>query len=198
MTQTRGQGNLTMKIVINPMGTGDEWAMMTDGTIAIIRVHDYHIDWIEVDKSRRSTAKMPFDWRLISSEQKQSRLDSLRLVLQKQLDEAPARMIDTPDGRRQLRTQFDFVPLREIPDYEPPISAGSVKADLANHLWILPHTSASAVNGLLYDVVNKQGEIEYRVQLPNGCALAGFGQNHDIYLLQVCGTTEYLAKARLQ
>ena len=56
VTQTRdGQGNVTMKIVINPMSAGDEWAMLTDGTIAIIRVHDYHIDWIDVDKSRRST-----------------------------------------------------------------------------------------------------------------------------------------------
>ena len=198
MTQTRdGMGNVTMRIVLNPMSTGDEWAMLTDGTIAIVRAHDYHIDWIDTDRTRRSTPKMPFDLRAISQEEKQSRLDSLRVVLQKQLDAAPARTIETPDGRRQLRTQFDFVPLRDLSDYEPPIGPGSAKADLSNHLWVLPHTSASASNGLLYDVINKRGEIEYRVQLPSGFALVGFGTGNDVFLLQVTGKTGKLARARV-
>ena len=57
------------------MGTGDEWAMLSDGTIAMVRVHDYHIDWIDSYRSRRSTGKLPFDWRPITQEQKQFRLD---------------------------------------------------------------------------------------------------------------------------
>ena len=198
MTQTRdGAGNQTMMITINPMGTGDEWAMLSDGTIAIVRVHDYHIDWIDIDRSRRSTPKMPFDWRPITQEKKQFRLDSLRPIMQKQIDQMPARFVETAEGRRMLRTQFEFVPLKELPEFEPPIGPGSVKADLSNHLWILPHTSASAVGGLLYDVITKQGEITYRVQFPRGYALAGFGPGDDIFVLRIEGKTGFLERAKI-
>src|SRR5690349_15281612 len=31
---------------INPLPVFDDWAMLADGTIAFVRGHDYHIDWI--------------------------------------------------------------------------------------------------------------------------------------------------------
>ena len=34
-----------------------------DGSVAILRGRDYHIDWINADGSRVSSPKMPFDWK---------------------------------------------------------------------------------------------------------------------------------------
>ncbi len=63
-------GNLAMKITVNPLDTGDEWAMLTDGTIAIVRAHDYHIEWLDPDGARCSTPKLPFDWKRLTDEAK--------------------------------------------------------------------------------------------------------------------------------
>lgn len=190
-----GRGNITMKITINPVDVGDEWAMLNDGTIAIVRAHDYHVDWIDPDGTRRSSAKMPFDWRPVTEEQKQKLIDSLRPIYQKQLQGQPPRKTMTPEGERDFRTACDFVSLSQMPDYEPPIGQGSVKADRKGNLWILPHTSLSARGGVLYDVVNKRGEITKRVQFPTGYALIGFGNGDDVFVMRVSGKTGFIEKA---
>ena len=35
--------------VVNPLPSGDEWALLPDGTVAIVRAQDYHIDWLGMD-----------------------------------------------------------------------------------------------------------------------------------------------------
>jgi hypothetical protein len=42
-----GPPSLTMRMQINPFPMSDEWSLLSDGTIAIVRAHDYHIDWID-------------------------------------------------------------------------------------------------------------------------------------------------------
>jgi hypothetical protein len=70
----------------------------------------------------------------------------------------------------------------ELPDYFPPVRAGApMRVDPAGNLWILPTTSSQAKGGLLYDVVNRKGEVTERVQLPEGRALAGFGAGGTVY-----------------
>ncbi len=199
MTITRdGQGNVTMKVSINPMDAADEWAMFDDGTIAIVRVHDYHVDWIDADGTRRTSPKMAFDWKRLSDEQKQFKVDSMKALVEKQLASRPAVTIPTPDGPRQMKTAIDFMPLSTMADYEPPVSPGSVKADLKGNLWIVPRTSAGANGGVLYDVVNRDGVVKERVQFPRGYALAGFGSGGDIYVLRVENKTGFLEKARVR
>ena len=193
-----GQGNVTMKMLLNPLDAADEWAMTSDGSIAIVRAHDYHVDWINTDGSHRSSPKMAFDWKRLSDEQKQFKIDSIKPLIEKQIASAPARTIPTADGPRLMRTQIDLVPMKQMNDYEPPIQPGSVKADLKGNLWIVPRTSASANGGVLYDVVNKDGEVKERVQFPKGYALAGFGPGDDVYVLRVEGKTGFLAKAKVK
>lgn len=192
-----GQGNVTMKIGINPLDAADEWGMLADGTIAILRAHDYHIDWIDPDGSHRTSAKMPFDWKRLSDEQKQFKVDSMKQVVEQQLASRPAVTLPTADGPRKLKTEVDFVPLNKIPDFEPPIQPGAMKADLDGNLWIVPRTSASAQGGVLYDVVNRKGDIVERVQFPKGYALAGFGPGGALYVLRVEGKTGFLGRASL-
>lgn len=194
-------GNMALKIMINPLDTGDEWAMITDGSIAIVRAHDYHIDWLDADGTKRSTAKMPFDWKRLSDEQKQFKVDSIRPEVEKQLKAQSASLptIPTPNGPRKLLINFDFVPLKDIPDYEPPVSPGSVKADLDNHLWIVPRTATvGAGGGLRYDVIDRNGEIIDRVQFPKGRALAGFGPGGVVYILNTDGKKSVLERATIK
>lgn len=78
------------------------------------------------------------------------------------------------------------------------MQTGAVKADLDAHLWILPRTSLGAKNGLLYDVINRKGEIEYRVQFPATYALAGFGTDGVLYVVRVEGRKAILERTSVK
>ena len=49
--------------VINPVPAApDDWAVLADGSIALVRGQDYHIDFIHPDGTRASSAKVPHVW----------------------------------------------------------------------------------------------------------------------------------------
>lgn len=62
----------------DPLRAIDEWTILSDGTIAIVRGHDYHVDWIRADGTKSSSAKLPFDWRQLSDADKERLIDSTR------------------------------------------------------------------------------------------------------------------------
>ncbi|MEP6764079.1 MAG: hypothetical protein ABJB66_07205 [Gemmatimonadaceae bacterium] len=55
------------------------------------------------------------------------------------------------------------------------------RPDADNNVWIFPATSAGAKEGLLYDIVNSNGKLVERVQLPTDCVVAGFGSESVVY-----------------
>jgi len=77
-------GKMTMTMTINPLSTVDEWAVLSDGTIAFVRGHDYHIDWIKPDGQTFASPKLPFDWKRLTDEDKQALIDSARTAQEKQ------------------------------------------------------------------------------------------------------------------
>ena len=191
------KGNVIMHMYVNLLGVDDQWAYLSDGTIAVLSVHDYHIEWTDPDGTHRSTGKMPFDWRRLTDVDKQRMMDSIRPMLDERNGITP-RTMQTPMGPRTARQQFEFLPPERFGDYEQPVQTGAVKADLDAHLWILPRTSLGAKNGLLYDVINRKGEIEYRVQFPSGYALAGFGTGGVVYVVRVDGRKAILERTTVK
>jgi hypothetical protein len=130
-----GPPSLTMRMQINPFPMSDEWSLLSDGTVAIVRAHDYHIDWIDPDGSRRASPKMPIEWRRYTDDERRQRVDSMRKVadeqIKRQLSAAGA-------GGLQIKMDVGIVPDSEFPTFWPPIQPGTVLADLEGHLWILP------------------------------------------------------------
>jgi hypothetical protein len=169
------KGNMTQRLTVNPTQAADEWGLLPDGTVAILRAHDYHLEWVAPDGTRRSTPKMPFDWKRLTDDGKQHVIDSLKPLLEKQLASMKPQQIPTANGPRLLTTEIALVPAKELPDYEPVIQPGAMKVDPDGMIWIVPRTAAtSAAGGLRYDVVNTKGEIVERVVLPKGRAIAAF------------------------
>jgi hypothetical protein len=179
-------GNVIMRMWVNLSGVDDQWAVLSDGTVAVLSVHDYHIDWTDPDGTHRSTPKMPFDWKALTDADKKRMIDSMRPELERRNSVAP-RTMNTPSGPRSARQQFEFLPLDKMSDFEQPIQTGAVKADLDARLWILPRTSLSAKDGLLYDVINRKGEIVERVQFPKDYVLAGFAEHGALYVVHLNG-----------
>jgi len=85
-------GRMNIQTTVNPMPTTDDWALLSDGTIAIVRGHDFHIDWRAPDGTVTSGPKLPFEWQRLSDEDKQFVLDSARTAIEKQREEARVMM----------------------------------------------------------------------------------------------------------
>jgi hypothetical protein len=273
---TRGDdGSMRFTSKVNPLPQGDDWALLSDGTIAVVRVLDYHVDYYPTTGEHVSSARLPFDWKRISDEEKIKMVDSLKTLAKAVADQAAAR-----GGNNAFRMNFEVIAPEKLPDYYPPIRAGSTQADHDGNLWILPSTSNlsaqlaqsmmadqggrggrgggfggagggppvggraggdSAARGgragaagdttgrgagrgrvagdsagrggpagmmppgvtaammapLVYDVVNRKGELVHRVQLPAGRQIAGFGPGGAIYLTVREGREVFLEKTRI-
>ncbi len=201
LQRVRGvDGKVSFRLVLNPTAGIDDWTMNVDGAIAILRAHDYHIDWVNPDGKRWSSPPMPFDWRRLSDVDKEKLRDSVRKFLASfdpegrgvPLSEARSqgvleeqlRVVVSADGSKNVPVAYDAVPLSEIADYLPPIRGGALRSDLDGNIWILPHTSAqSRKGGLVYDLVNRQGVLCERIELPAGRSIAGFGRGGIVYLM---------------
>jgi hypothetical protein len=212
MNVVQNEKGFSMTSEINPMQTVDDWTVTDDGTIAVIRGRDYHIDWIDADNHVTSTGKIPFDWQRLSDEDKVAVIDSAKAAM----EASRAKAMSSGGGPVSLGagagpvvvTSFsmgggdaaatrrageaslgslpplNFVQPSELPDYRPAISPGSARADLDGNLWI--RTSAtrkgSAAAGPIYDVVNRKGELVDRVQIPAGRQIIGFGKGGIVFM----------------
>ena len=192
--------NGPVRFTVRPVETIDDWAVLSDGSIAIVRGQDYHIDWIHADGTKHSTTKLPFDWKRLTDEDKQRLIDSTRIAATASMgramgapprpradgDGAPGgRGYAPPDqGPARPRAPVEYIPpdLKDLPDYYPAIRQNAAMPDLDGNLWILPTWSAQSKQGeLVYDVVNVKGDFR-RVRVPLGRSIAGFGRGGVVYL----------------
>lgn len=197
-------GSAKTTVILFGLSWIDDWTMTSDGTIAIVRGQDYHIDWIAMDGTRSSTPKMPHDWRAISEAEQQRLADSAAKETQAFIDAKRAEPLPPPrpDGSPGIRIAaradlatgaiqlmpIDAIaqaaPLDRVPDFHSPVRTGSTLADTQGRVWILPTNSAQAnTGGLVYDVVNRKGEITERVQLPPGRSIVAFGPRDILFLM---------------
>jgi hypothetical protein len=132
---TDANGAVTITTYVNPLQTGDEWAVLSDGTVAVVRGHDYHVDWLTPDGKWTSTDKLPFDWKRVSDDDKPRLRDSAVVALARQdsinlarrmamMGGATGSAAEARSGRGggsgappppQMRSVTAVVPLAEIP-----------------------------------------------------------------------------------
>ena len=62
---------------INPLPEVDDWAMLPDGTIAIVR-KDYHVDYIDAERTEDVGAEDSFDWQRLTDSAKRAIIDSTK------------------------------------------------------------------------------------------------------------------------
>jgi len=71
-------GGFNFYEVINPLPTTDEWAVLSDGTVAFVRVIDYRIEYRNADGTWTSSAKLPYEWQRVTEDDKQRMIDSVK------------------------------------------------------------------------------------------------------------------------
>ncbi|MEA3244785.1 MAG: hypothetical protein U9Q74_01385, partial [Gemmatimonadota bacterium] len=67
--------------LINPLPIVDEWAMLRDGTIAVVRGEDYHVDWYQSGGAPMTSPPLRSSPRFPSDSSKVAFVDSTRQAL---------------------------------------------------------------------------------------------------------------------
>lgn len=222
MTQD-DQGRMNIRTEVNPLPTVDDWTVLPDGSIAIVRGRDYRIDWVNPDGTRSSSPKLPFEWQRLSDEDKVAFIDSVKAARERLLASQPApsagggpvaggmpggatvvtqMRMTGPDGAVTSTSggaaQVEFVPASELPDHKPPFFAGAVRADREGNVWIRTTATGTAQGATVYDVVNRGGQLIDRVQVPAGRTIAAFGADGAVYLTSRDGAKTVLERATVR
>lgn len=99
---------------------------------------------------------------------------------------------------QRMNANVNFVDPGELPDYKPAFFTGTVRVDSRGHLWIRTIPTKTIPGGPVYDVINRQGAVVERVQIPEGRTIVGFGPGDVVYLSVREGRTSYLEKASIR
>lgn len=298
------EGYFSFNSAINPLPSTDDWAVLSDGTVAFVRGRDYRIEYLHADGTTTSSAKLPFDWQRLTDEDKQKLVDSVKSVNQRanaiSYVGAMIRWANTynkpyppnftvPDGyvapagfskdwklppAIKLPANYIYacapgveptmtplpnaapgaastagasptafpptslipgipgqppgappgipscipapimlagglapppptmrdvsvLPASDLPDYRPPFANSATRADADGNLWIRTIPAKPIPGGVVYDIINRQGELADRIQLPPGYTLVGFGKGRVVYLSMRDLKGIHLARVRL-
>jgi len=82
ITFLENEGRRQLSLTVNPLPEVDDWAMLPDGTVAILR-KDYHVDFIDADGKRTSSARIPFDWQRLTDSAKTAIIDSVKALVER-------------------------------------------------------------------------------------------------------------------
>ena len=202
-----------------PLPVIDGWAVLRDGSIAVVRGRDYHVDWFD-DRGRSSSPKLPFAWERLDDARKLAIIDSANKLDQAQADERARMRAGQRGGRggtgasggrgggagrgdgvggpalREIPGIIVPAELADLPDYVPPFTANGVYADADNNLWI--RTSTLVDGRPVYDVVSRAGELFDRIQLPSFRTIVGFGPGVVYLAVQGSNGVVRLERARIR
>ena len=239
-------GRMNISVTMNPLPVVDDWAVMSDGTIAFVRGRDYHVDFVGKGGVKTSAEKIPYDWQRMNDDDKSRFLDSAKVAIERTratiaaggpgATQAMQQGMDAmgfggggggapmmimmggpggPGGGGAAPPQrggdaagrggegarggppggggaaapggfqvppVNMVPISELPDYKPVFGNGSVRADMDGRLWVRTIPTKPTPGGAIYDVIDREGKLVDRVQVPAGTTIAGFGKGGIVYL----------------
>jgi len=81
MNIERDSTGVRMTSYINPLPVVDEWVVMADGSIAIVRGRDYRVDFVSADGAATKGEKLPYDWQRLTDEDKAAFIDSTKAAM---------------------------------------------------------------------------------------------------------------------
>jgi hypothetical protein len=170
VTRRGGGRGGTGRPLINPVQTGDDWTLMDDGAIAIVRARDFRVDWAGTDGRMTAGPALPGEWMHLSAAMKAAMTGSL-----------PLRFVEPSD----------------LPDSLPPFMKDLSRATADGQLWIRLAPTAASAGASEYDVVDRSGRLVDRVRLPANATVVGFTSGTVYFTLPQAGGLQ-LSKASIR
>ena len=85
------RGAATRTGATSPYPYFDEWAVTSDGSVAILRGREYRIDWIGADGTRSQSPRLSYPWVAVPEQEKARLVDSINTVRREGYEAAVAR-----------------------------------------------------------------------------------------------------------
>jgi hypothetical protein len=191
-------GGISITTVIDPLPVTDEWAVLADGSVAVLKGKDYHVEIVHTDGTRTVGPKLSFDWQRLSDDDRTAVIDSVQKAETVRLAALAPPGATTGTAAAAFTPPPMFYSPSELPDYRPPFRAGSARGDEAGNLWVMTTAPKPPGGGLQVDVLNPKGELIDRIELPAGRILAAIGPNGTVYLTARDASGVHLERARIR
>lgn len=174
-----GRGNMNIMIGATPFAARDDWAVLQDGGVAVVRVADYHVDWYSPSGARRAGAPVKFDRIAVSEGDKEEWRNARKGAVGMTVRVEGA---VTTRGAGPIGGGVNL-PDPEWPQFKPPFAQGGVFARPNGEVWVLRSRKAGD-KVPKYDVFAPSGAHLGQVALPASTRLVGFGRT-TIYTVRV-------------
>ncbi len=154
-------GAIKMQMKTPPFPVIDDWVLMPDGTLAIIRGADLHIDWIAPSGKIRSTLPIAY------ARQEVTDSDKVKFKHQMQLTDS---ILTLPRNMLMVQLEPD-----SFPRFKPPFSTRGARPASDGTIW-LPSKIISPAAAEGFAVIGPDGKVREIVHLAKGQQLLGFGR----------------------
>jgi hypothetical protein len=187
-------GNLQMRGRVTPFEPRDVWAVAPDGRIAVVRVSDYHVEWVSPTGARSKGPAVPYQPLKVTEADKEAFRKGQgrgRVVTSTMNGSGPPQI--QMGGQLPANIQ---IPEPEWPEFRPPFSTGAALVTPTGELWVLRSRTASD-SVPVYDVFDGVGRVTGKVVLPKRTAVVGFGSG-TVYLARTDeDDLQYLQRYRM-
>jgi hypothetical protein len=157
-TQTRNGKLTSLNIIIPPFSAEDAWLPFADGAVALVRVADYHVDWLLSDGRRVAGRPIAYS--------------PVRVTDRDKADLMRSR--GRPVNGTASGGTASAPPALDWPEVKPPFAAGDAFAGADGRVWIRRYGVAGD-SRTHYDVIDRRGMVVARVDVPNDGRVVGFG-----------------------
>jgi hypothetical protein len=194
-------------VSVNPVvSLVDAWAIFNDGTLAVARAVDYHLDIYNNKGEVTRGPKAPYDWRRLTDADKDRMVDSLRVLDSTNIRRTDSLMAANGSPPPLVpRTGPQRLPPDEWPSFYPPFQAGNptllplrMATDLNDRIWVAEAKPVATDSTQVYGVFDRKGAFVDRVRIPARHTLVGFGPNNAVYLSVMEANRATLVKVRFK
>ncbi len=181
MRSNRGGAMTTMQRT--PYSSSDSWGVAPDGSVAVARAADYHLEWISSDGSIRIGAPVAWDAVPVGQAEKEAwvREQSGRSVQMATFVTGGGGGVSPSSGMAGAAARAmtlgggsDDVDDYEWPETLPPFTGG-IRIDPEGRAWLRRHQPVGAP--FLYDIFTPDAEHAGTVEVAEGHTVMGFGDD---------------------
>lgn len=219
--QVFGMGDPWIHPVLNPAPTVDEWTLLPDGRVAIVRGADYRVEFVDSTRAVVRGASIPIVAQPLDRAGKLALLDSSRAMRARMLAaglpigrevaplpdavffSAPGIRVISHIGSSVGRAGGDepadssvWASVDELPDRLPAFLPGGIHGDVDGNTWVQRLAFPPKDGGLAYDVIGPLGQIVDRVEVPAGSAVVGFASSGVVLLARPDASGLHLVRGR--
>ena len=166
-----GANDMRQEIRPVPLSPEDGWSVGPDGSVAVVRAGDYHVDWVRPDGSVVSGSPVPFDPVPVEAADKEAWAEDLAA-------NGMMMMVSNENGQmnasmRRGGGRTPGVDGFAWPEVKPPFAPESVRVDPAGYVWVERHVPAG--DSPVLDVFDGEGNQVASLAIPVRSSLRAFG-----------------------